>query len=114
MAFYAKLDATFIGLRDLPLFKYGPTPNKLMDYLAAGRPIIYAIRSSFDPVAGNDLGLSILPDDGQALAKALIQLRDTPMETRDRMGKKAREFAEKEHSYKALSERLDTIVSELL
>lgn len=114
MAFYAKLDATFIGLRDLPLFKYGPTPNKLMDYLAAGNPIIYAIRSSFDPVAENDLGLSILPDDGQALAKALIQLRDTPVETRDRMGERARKFAEKEHSYKTLAERLDKIVSELL
>ena len=35
MAFYEKLDVAFIGLRDLPLFKYGPTPNKLMDYLAA-------------------------------------------------------------------------------
>ena len=50
MAFYKKLDVAFIGLKDLPLFKYGPTPNKLMDYLAASKPIIYAINSSFDPV----------------------------------------------------------------
>ncbi len=114
MAFYARLDSTFIGLRDLPLFKYGPTPNKLMDYLAAGKPIIYAIRSSFDPVAGEKLGLSIAPDDGNALAKALLEMKNTPESERLDMGKRARAFAEKEHAYSALAIRLDEIVQELL
>ena len=74
MAFYKKLDVAFIGLKDLPLFKYGPTPNKFMDYLAAGKPIIYAINSSFDPVKEHDLGLSIRPEDGVALSNSIVSM----------------------------------------
>ncbi|ODS23378.1 hypothetical protein AB835_09155 [Candidatus Endobugula sertula] len=114
MAFYQELNCTFIGLKDLPLFKYGPTPNKLMDYLAASKPIIYAIRSSFNPVREHKLGLSIEPDDGQILAQALKQMRDISPDERLLMGQRARDFAEKEHSYKALSKRLDDIILELL
>ena len=114
MAFYERLDVTFIGLRDLPLFKYGPTPNKLMDYLAAGRPIIYAIRSSFDPVADNRLGESISPDDGTALADAIVRLESLPAGDRTAMGARARSFAEREHSYEALAQKLDGYIRELL
>ena len=114
MAFYARLDSTFIGLRDLPLFKYGPTPNKLMDYLAAGKPIIYAIRSSFDPVAEHELGRSIEPDDGDALARAIVELKEEPDAVRAAMGERARQFAETEHSYSALAGRLDEIVRGVL
>ena len=114
MAFYEKLDCAFIGLKDLPLFKYGPTPNKLMDYLAAGRPIIYAIRSSFDPVAEQKLGFSIQPDDSVELVNAMEQMRDTSEAERILMGKRARLFAEKEHSYSALAVKLNDINLEIL
>ena len=114
MAFYQRLDTAYIGLRDLPLFKYGPTPNKLMDYLAAAKPIIYAIRSSFDPVADHELGRSIEPDDGDSLAEAILDLKSQPLDARNAMGARARHFAETQHSYSALSNRLDEIVRELV
>ena len=114
MAFYDKLDVAFIGLRDLPLFRFGPTPNKLMDYLAAGKPIIYAINSSFDPVKERNLGISIQPDDGNKLSSAIKFMRDLPAEERIAMGKRSREFAEKEHSYSSLARKLNEIVIDLL
>ena len=114
MAFYDKLDVTFIGLRDLPLFKYGPTPNKLMDYLAAGKPIIYAINSSFDPVKEHNLGLSIKPEDGCALADAIVNMRDKGELTLKEMGARSRSYAEKFHSYKELANQLNQIVEEIV
>ena len=35
---------------DLPLFRYGVSPNKLIDYMAAARPIIHAIEAANDDV----------------------------------------------------------------
>jgi len=114
MAFYDKLDVTFIGLRDLPLFKYGPTPNKLMDYLAAGKPIIYAINSSFDPVKEQNLGLSIKPEDGDALADAIVTMRGAGESTLKEMGARSRSYAEKFHSYKELANQLNQIIEEIV
>lgn len=114
MAFYKKLDVAFIGLKDLPLFKYGPTPNKLMDYLAAGKPIIYAINSSFDPVKEHRLGLSISPEDGIALADSIITMHRLDESELSEMGVRSRDYAEKSHSYKELAKQLDKIIKELL
>lgn len=114
MAFYKKIDVAFIGLRDLPLFKYGPTPNKLMDYLAAGKPIIYAINSSFDPVKEHHLGLSISPEDGAALADSIVTMRGWDGLLLSEMGARSRVYAEKSHSYKELASQLDQIIKEIL
>lgn len=114
MAFYKKLDVAFIGLRDLPLFKYGPTPNKLMDYLAAGKPIIYAINSSFDPVKEHHLGLSISPEDGAALADSIMTMSRLDGLLLSEMGARSRIYAEKSHSYKKLASQLDRIIKEIL
>ena len=114
MAFYKKLDVAFIGLRDLPLFKYGPTPNKFMDYLAAGKPIIYAINSSFDPVKEHHLGLSISPEDGTALADSIVSMSRMDRLLLGEMGGRSRIYAEESHSYKELASRLDQIIQEIL
>ena len=114
MAFYKKLDVAFVGLRDLPLFKYGPTPNKLMDYLAAGKPIIYAINSSFDPVKEHHLGLSISPEDGVALADSIVKMSRLDSLLLCEMGARSRIYAEKFHSYKELASQLDRIIKEIL
>lgn len=114
MAFYKKLDVTFIGLKDLPLFKYGPTPNKLMDYLSASKPIIYAINSSFDPVKKHSLGLSIKPEDGAALADAIVTMRDADESTLREMGARSRNYVENFHSYKELASQLNQIVEEIV
>ena len=114
MAFYKKLDVAFIGLRDLPLFKYGPTPNKFMDYLAAGKPIIYAINSSFDPVKEHNLGLSIRPEDGAALSDSIVIMSRLGRSVLSEMGARSRSYAEKSHSYKELASQLDRIIKEIL
>lgn len=107
LAFLQKIDVAFIGLKDLPLFKYGPTPNKLMDYMASSKPIIYAINSSFDPVKTNNLGLSIPPDDGSSLAESMVHMSKLDPKELEKIGKRSREFVEENYSYKNLAETLN-------
>lgn len=107
MGLYEVIDAAYVGLRDLPLFRYGPTPNKLMDYFLAARPIIFGIRSDYDPVSDAGAGVSIPPDDPGALADAAIGLADRPRAELRTMGEAGREFAERRFSYPSLAGRLE-------
>ena len=114
MAFYRILDVAFIGLKDLPLFRYGPTPNKLMDYLAAGKPIIYAINSSFDPVKEAGAGVSISADDAEQLVEAILTLKSKPAEELEAMGVAGRKYVESELSYRVLADRLSELFVECI
>lgn len=114
MAFYRLLDVAFIGLKDLPLFKYGPTPNKLMDYLAAGKPIIYAINSSFDPVKAAGAGVSISADNPEQLVQAILSLKSKPAKELEAMGIAGRKYVKSELSYRVLADRLSELFIECI
>ena len=38
-----QMDALYVGLQRQPLFRFGVSPNKLMDYMMAAKPVIFAI-----------------------------------------------------------------------
>lgn len=99
-------DAFIYGLQDLPLYQYGMSLNKLMDYLAGGRPIVFFGRSSYDPVAIADAGVSIPPGDPAGLADAIERLVAMPAQQRLAMGRRGRAYLEAFHTIPALTDRL--------
>jgi glycosyltransferase involved in cell wall biosynthesis len=113
MEFYDHIDVAFMGLKNLPLFKYGPTPNKLMDYLAAGKPIIYSIDSSFNPVEESGAGLTVKSEDAEGLAKAALELSHLESFQLQSMGRSGRIFAEKQLSYFSLARQLHDVLRKL-
>ena len=106
MAFYREIDVAFMGLRDLPLFKYGPTPNKLMDYLASARPVIYAINSSFNPIEEIGAGKTVVADDVEGLYQAILELKALPPEELEKMGQAGLKYAREELNFKVLAAKL--------
>ncbi len=64
-----KSDALFFHLQDSPVFKYGISSNKLFDYLASGKLIIFSSNSINNPVEEAGAGITVPPDDPQALQK---------------------------------------------
>lgn len=114
MAFFSLMDANYMGLKNMPLFKYGPTPNKLMDYLAVGRPIIYSIDSSFNPVAECGAGISPPPDEPEKLVEAALELKSRSKDELRRMGRAGRGYAEKHLDMKVLAGRLAGILQDLV
>ena len=105
-------DAFIYGLRDLPLYRFGISLNKLTDYLAAGRPIIFFGRSSYDPVRDAQAGFSVPPGDPEALADAILELVALTPEERMEMGERGRRYLLEHHNIPILSERLLTALQE--
>jgi glycosyltransferase involved in cell wall biosynthesis len=102
-SFLSEMDALYIGLKSEPLFRFGVSPNKLMDYMMAGKPILYAIESGNDPVGEAGCGITIPPQDSGALAGAVLELSNTPVDLLRQMGLKGREYCLKNHDYRHLA-----------
>jgi glycosyltransferase involved in cell wall biosynthesis len=74
----AACDAAVAILKPIPL--YGTVyPNKVFDYLAAGRPVVCAIDGVIrEVVESGPAGIFVPPGDPAALAAALRRLQDDP------------------------------------
>ncbi|MBB3185657.1 glycosyltransferase involved in cell wall biosynthesis [Halomonas fontilapidosi] len=108
----ACFDICYIGLKRDPLFRLGVSPNKLFDYMCAGKPIVYAVDSGgYDPVGEYSAGLSILPESPEELCKAVLYLFGLSQEERSKMGENARKLAEENYEYSQLAKRYIQILT---
>jgi glycosyltransferase involved in cell wall biosynthesis len=106
-------DACYVGYHRSPLYRFGISPNKVFDYLAAARPVILAADAPADPVRASGAGLTIPPDDPVALAAAIEALTAMSPEERADLGRAGRGFVEREHSYRELAARYAAALSEI-
>lgn len=102
-----RADATLITLRAADAFAYAVSPNKLFDYMAAGKPVLCAVPGDMARlVEENCVGFSIEPENPEALAKAVLRLKDMPHEERAAMGQRGRELIERCYSREQLAKEL--------
>lgn len=104
------MDVLYIGLQREPLFRFGISPNKLMDYMMAAKPVLCAIDAGNDPVSDAGCGLTIEPENSQALADAMRQFVALDMPSRERMGRNGRGYAEAHHVYPVLAQRFLSVM----
>jgi glycosyltransferase involved in cell wall biosynthesis len=106
----AAMDALYIGWIRNPIYRFGISPNKLIDYMMAGNPVIHAVEAGNDIVAESRCGLSIPPEDPSAIARAIAQLMELPRTEREAMGRRGREYVLAEHDYQVLAQRFLAII----
>jgi glycosyltransferase involved in cell wall biosynthesis len=105
------LDVCYIGLQKQPLFRFGVSPNKLMDYMMAAKPIIYAIEAGNDPVKEAGCGISVPPENPQAVADAVRRLKDISISERETMGHRGREYVLQNRDYKVIADKFLEVIA---
>jgi glycosyltransferase involved in cell wall biosynthesis len=109
----AAADACIAILKPIAMYRT-VYPNKVFDYMAAGRPVVLAIEGVIrDVVQGAGAGLCIPPGDPHALAKAVRYLADHPEEGRE-MGQRGRQAVVQNFDRPALADRLAEILEALV
>jgi glycosyltransferase involved in cell wall biosynthesis len=98
-------DLGYIGLQKKDLFRYGVSPNKLFEYMAAGLPILFAIDTSYDEVAEAQCGFSIPAEDPPALVDTLRRVVGMPRSELQAMGERARQYVQRTHTYEVLAQQ---------
>ena len=91
------LDATVVHATATPVYRYGISFNKLFEYMAAGRPVVFACESTYDPVAEAGAGVTIPPNDPERIAEAFLEMAATTPEIRTAMGRAGRAFVTRNH-----------------
>lgn len=109
-AFLGAIDMAYIGLSNNPLFRFGVSPNKLMDYMMAGKPVIHAIDAGNDLVSEAHCGITVAPHDASAVRDAVLQVASLSPTERARLGGNGRAFILKEQTYGVLAARFAHIM----
>ena len=101
----AQADVAYIGWQRVPLYRFGIAPNKLMDYMMAGCAVLHSVEAGNDPVAESGCGLTVPPQDPQAVADGLLRLLALSPAQRQAMGHRGRAHVMAHHAYRVLAQR---------
>lgn len=104
-ALLARFDIAYIGWQRVPIYRFGIAPNKLMDYMMAGRAVLHSVEAGNDPVTESGCGLTVAPEAPAAVADGLRSLAALLPEARAAMGERGRAFVVAHHSYQVLAQR---------
>jgi glycosyltransferase involved in cell wall biosynthesis len=104
-ALLASFDLAYIGLQRQPLYRFGVAPNKLIDYMMAACPVLYAIEAGNDLVREAGCGISVTAENAAALVQGIHAMRAMDSSQRRAMGLQGRRFALQHLTYPVLGQR---------
>ena len=99
------VDMAYLGAPKHPIYRFGVSPNKMIDYMMAQVPILYAIEAGNDPVAEAGCGMTVPSENPLALANAIRELSSLSPSRRKDLGEKGRQYALVHHTYDVLASK---------
>ena len=94
----------------MPVFRYGISSNKLFDYMALQKPVIFSCDSSNNPVQDSKSGITVRSGSPELLFTAIMEMFSYSLEKRLEMGHLARKYVEENHDFEVLASRLSKIL----
>jgi glycosyltransferase involved in cell wall biosynthesis len=110
----ARADLLLVAFADAPVYDYGLSPNKLFDYLAAGRPVLLASRLTDTAVDAARAGRTYVPGSGASLATAIVELLGVPASERAAMGERGRAYVAEHHTLDRTGGLLEATLRDLV
>lgn len=101
----AQMDVLYIGWENNPLYRFGISPNKLIDYMMSGKPILHSVNASNDWVKEYDCGVSVpaeLPEKIAIGIKFIFSLTNDELRI---MGQRGQSFAIENLNYSYLAQK---------
>lgn len=109
-----KAKINLISMHNINLYKYGISLNKLFDYMCSGKPIVFSGNVYNDIVKKANAGITVPPENPEAMAEAIIKLYNMSKEERDALGLNGRRYVEENHSIPILVDKLENLFNEIL
>ncbi|MGZ8318267.1 MAG: glycosyltransferase family 4 protein [Telluria sp.] len=104
-------DVAYIGWQRQALYRFGISPNKLIDYMMAARPILHSVDAGNDPVLEAGCGLTVAPEDADAVARGVRSLMAMAPHERSALGQRGKNYALRNLSYPVLGQRFLNILA---
>ncbi|MBG7610092.1 MAG: glycosyltransferase family 4 protein [Anaerolineae bacterium] len=109
----ASADACIAILKPIAMYKT-VYPNKVFDYMAAGRPVVLAIDGVIrDVVESASGGIFVPPGDSKYLAKAIRTLADNPRNAQ-KLGQNGRRYVELHFDRREVAAQLTMLIESII
>jgi glycosyltransferase involved in cell wall biosynthesis len=103
-------DVVIACIIDSPVYRFGINLNKLIDYFASGRPVIFSGKAPNDPIVESGAGFSIPPEDTEMMVEALQRFLEMSPAERIKMGKLGRRYVENNFDIRKLADRMELLL----
>jgi glycosyltransferase involved in cell wall biosynthesis len=107
-ALLMQADLLVASVKKNAVYQFGINFNKLFDYLAAGRPIVFAGEAPNDPVRDAQAGLTVPPEDPALMAEAILEILGLQPKARSEMGHRGFRYAQEHFDTAILASKLET------
>lgn len=95
---------------DSEVYRFGINLNKIYDYFASSRPVIFSGNAPNDPIIESKAGYSIPPENPCAMVDVLVKHSGLPPEERIKMGKLGLNYVKKEFNMSHLGEHMESLL----
>ena len=107
-------DVMIVVAKNTPLYKYGISFNKIFEYFASSKPIIFSGNVANDMVKEANAGISVEAENIEKIKGAVLSLYNMSKEEREKLGKNGRKYVEENYDTKVLSKKIEKIILNLL
>ena len=111
-SFLRECDVLYLSAHDSPVWRFGQSLNKLLDYMMSGRPVIASYSGYQSMLNEADCGVFVDADDALALTQAVVRFVEMPVEERKQMGQRGRDWILASRSYEVLGKEYLTALEE--
>lgn len=105
MSFLDHVDLLYIGWKNKPIYRFGISPNKIFEYMMAGKPILQAISSPYDLISEIGCGITVDAENPEAIAAAIKQLSVYKKEELLKMGQLGAQALSEKYTYDRLAQK---------
>lgn len=103
-ALLREMDVLYLGWRSEPLYRFGISPNKLLDYMMSAKPVLHANPAPNDSVTECGCGISVPPENPAANADAIRKFMRASTAEKVAMGQRGKAYVLAHHDYRRLAE----------
>lgn len=97
-----------------PIYDYGISPNKWIEYMYAERPIILALNSDSKIFSEANCGWKVPSQDSEALLNVILKVKDISPDELNTCGKNGKRYLFENLSYEVLTYKLYLEISKLI
>ena len=98
-------DCLYMGAKQNILYQYGMSFNKVFDYMMSGNIVISAVNSSNNIVRESCCGISIIPENSNALIIVIKKIEKMDVKNRKIVSERGRRYIIKNNTYSVLSKQ---------
>ena len=107
-------DVLILSVLPIDLYQYGASFNKLFEYWASSKPILFFGNVKPDYIKESNSGISVTTNSIDDLKSACLNLYNISEVDRLELGKNGRKYVEDNFDWKKLTNKVDKVFDELL